>query len=101
MNKTITQTKNVTAEQLIMKDLMNAFIAEQFFHIDEQTTNMFSNAPNKIQKLYQESKQSLIYMDALCFLVEKSDRQGYQWVSGSSIYKKENHSWVEISSPVE
>lgn len=101
MNKTITQTKNVTAEQLIMKDVMNAFIAEQFFHIDKQTTNMLSNAPNTIQKLYHESKHSLIYTGALCFLVEKSYRQGYQWVSGSSIYKKEDHSWVEISSPVE
>ncbi|MGG3448356.1 IucA/IucC family protein [Domibacillus aminovorans] len=101
MNKTITQTKNATAEQLIMTDVMNAFIAEQFFHIDEQTTNMLSNAPDTIQKLYHKSKQSLIYMDALCFLVKKSYRQGYQWVSGSSIYKKEDRSWVEISSPVE
>ncbi|MDM5188092.1 hypothetical protein QUF99_12400 [Bacillus sp. DX4.1] len=86
MNKTITQSKRVTAEQLIMKDLMNAFIAEQFFHIDEHTTKMLSTVPNVIQNLYLESEQALIYIDELCFLVEKSYRQGYQWVSGSSIY---------------
>lgn len=54
-----------------MKDLMNAFIAEQFFHIDEHTTKMLSTVPNVIQNLYLESEQALIYIDELCFLVEK------------------------------
>jgi siderophore synthetase component len=101
MNKTITQSNSVTAEQIIMKDLMNAFIVEQFFDINEYTIKMFSNAPNVIQNLYPECEQTLIYIDKLCFLLEKGYRQGYQWVSGSSIYKKEDHGWVEISSPVD
>lgn len=101
MNRTITQSKNVAAEQLIMKDLMNAFIAEQFFYIDEHTTKMLSTAPNVIQNLYPEFEQTLIYIDELCFLIEKGYRQGYQWVTDSSIYKKEGHNWVKISSPLE
>jgi siderophore synthetase component len=101
MSKTITQSKSVTAEQLITKDLMNAFIVEQFFTIDEYTTKMLSTAPNVIQDLYPEFDQTLIYIDELCFLIEKGYRQGYQWVSDSSIYKKENNGWVEISSPIE
>ncbi|WP_017728875.1 IucA/IucC family protein [Halalkalibacterium ligniniphilum] len=101
MNETITQSKSVTAKQLIIKDLMNVFIAEDFFTINEHTTKMVFDAPNIIQKLYPECEQTLIYIDKLCFLLEKGYRQGYQWVSGSSIYKKENHDWVEISSPLE
>ena len=101
MENTIIQKQSATAEQIIMKDLMNSFIAEQFFYLNEHTTKVLADAPNVIQNLYPEFNQTLIYIDKLCFLMEKSYRQGYQWVSGSSIYKKENHDWVEISSPVE
>ncbi|MGE8080816.1 IucA/IucC family protein [Peribacillus loiseleuriae] len=103
MNKTITKSNSVTAEQLIMKDLMNTFIAERFFSINEQTTNILSTSPNVIRQLYleNENETNLIYIDELCFLIEKSFRQGYQWVSDSSIYKKRKNDWVEISSPIE
>ncbi|NYF26102.1 IucA/IucC family protein [Sporosarcina sp. JAI121] len=100
MNQTITQTKRATAEQLIMKDLMNAFIAEQFFTIDEHTSKSFTTAPSAIQNLYLEFQQPLIYVDEFCFLIEEGHRQGYQWVADSSIYRKENEDWVEISSPM-
>lgn len=101
MNNTIIQSNRVTAEQVVMKDLMDAFIAEQFFQINEHTTQMLSDASNVIQTLYAEFEQALIYMDELCFLIEKGTRQGYQWVAGSSIYKKEDDGWAEISSPEE
>lgn len=101
MNKTITLSKPMTAEQLIMKDLINAFIAEQFFHIDEHTAGMLSNAPKGIQNLYSGFEQTFIYIADLCFLMEKSYRQGYQWVLGSPIYKKADEDWTEIHSPIE
>ncbi|PLR83307.1 hypothetical protein, partial [Bacillus sp. V33-4] len=53
MEKTITQLQSVTAEQIITQDLMNAFIAEQFFYIDKHTTKMLSDVPNVIQGLSQ------------------------------------------------
>ncbi|PLR80939.1 IucA/IucC family protein, partial [Bacillus sp. V33-4] len=71
-------------------------------YLDEKGNNSPTNILLiLIQELYPEFKQTLVYIDKLCFLMEKSYRQGYQWVSGSSIYKKENHDWVAISSPIE
>ncbi|GLB60907.1 IucA/IucC family protein [Cytobacillus sp. NCCP-133] len=101
MEKAMIQKQSITAEQIITQDLMNAFIAEQFFLIDKQTTKMLEEAPTGIQQLYPAFKQTLVYIDNLCFLLEKSYRQGYQWVSGSSIYKKEDQDWVEITSTIE
>lgn len=101
MEKTIIQKQNVTAEQIITQDLMNAFIAEQFFNIDHHAPRTLEDAPNVIRDLYPEFKKTMVYIDNLCFLMEKSNRQGYQWVSGSSIYKKEGEDWVEMTSLME
>jgi staphyloferrin B synthase len=97
----ITKIVNLTAEQIIMKDLINAFIAERLFQINEHTTTKILNAPTEIQNLYKEYNQGWIYLDEICFLIENSYRQGYQWITGSNIYRKEGNDWVEISSPLE
>ena len=101
MNKTITRSKSVTAEQLIMKDLMDAFIAEQFFNIDQHTKMMLSTAPGVIQKLYPDTEQTLIYIDKLCFIIEEGYRQEFQWVSDTPIYMMKDLDWVEIRTPLE
>ncbi|WP_083566581.1 IucA/IucC family protein [Domibacillus mangrovi] len=100
MKQTITPLNNITAEQVILKDLMNTFIAEQFFTIDEQTDNRLSDAPNSIQHLFSGYEQSFVYIGEICFLIKNSYRQGWQWVTGSPIYIKEKGDWLEISSPL-
>ncbi|XEC94529.1 IucA/IucC family protein [Paenibacillus tarimensis] len=102
MNRSITVSRIRTAEQRIMKDLMDAFIAEQFFRIDENAVIRLSAAPYEVQKLYSEHEQARVYVgEQLCFLLEKCYKQGYQWVSGSPIYYRENQVWVEFDSPVD
>lgn len=101
MNLSIAQSQGQTAELRIMKDLMDAFLAEQFFIIDADTVTELSAAPEFMQRLYPDYGQASVYIGGICFLIEKCYKQGYQWVKGSPIYKKDNPGWVEVASPVE
>ncbi|QGQ99110.1 IucA/IucC family siderophore biosynthesis protein [Paenibacillus psychroresistens] len=101
MIRSITQIRNRTAEQRVRKDLMDAWIAEQFFVFDTQTTMKLSDVPELAQQLYPEYERALIYVGKICFLIEDSYRQGYQWMTDSPIYLKVNDSWNEIQSPIE
>ena len=101
MNLSITQSQGKTAELRIMKDLLDAFLAEQFFIIDAGTVTELSAAPELIQKLYPAYGQASVYIGEICFLIETCYKQGFQWVAGSPIYKKSNPDWVEVASPAE
>ncbi|WP_028596451.1 IucA/IucC family protein [Paenibacillus assamensis] len=99
MNTTLTVSQSHTAVQRIMKDVMDAFLAEQFFQLDDRTTIALSAASNEWQQLFPLYKGVSVYVGNIVFLVEKCYKQGYQWVAGSPIYKNEDEKWVEISSP--
>ncbi|OES44773.1 IucA/IucC family protein [Domibacillus iocasae] len=101
MNKTITQPKNSTAEQLIMKDLLNTMITEQFFRLNEQTLKPIAEVPVEIQALYDEWQQGWIYTEEICFLVEDSIRQKHQWVQDSPVFVRNEGTWEQVDSPVE
>ncbi|MFC5703313.1 IucA/IucC family protein [Cohnella faecalis] len=101
MNRAITQSRPRAAERQIMKDLMDAFIAERFFAIDDQTTIKLSAAPDLAQRLYPEYEQAWLYVGDICFLLQESYRQGHQWVSDSPIYIRVNGDWTKTRSPRE
>lgn len=101
MYKTIIESIDLTAEEVIMKDLMDVFIAEQFFTINAATTKRLIDVSNDVQNLYPQNKEALIYVDEWCFIVEKSYRQGYQWISRSTVYSQNsNREWEIINSPI-
>ncbi|TVX93751.1 IucA/IucC family protein [Paenibacillus agilis] len=100
MNTTLTLSQSQTAVQRIMKDVMDAFLAEQFFQLDDRTTISLSAASNEWQQLFPMYEGTSVYVGNIVFLIEKCYKQGYQWVAGSPIYKNEDEKWVEISSPI-
>ncbi|WP_239618000.1 IucA/IucC family protein [Cohnella mopanensis] len=101
MDKSITQARSRTAERQIMKDLVDALIAEQFFQTDDLTTRKLSALPELAHRLYPEFDGEWVYVGEICFLMEESYRQGHQWVADSPIYRKNNKDWVEVRSPRE
>lgn len=103
MNRLITKPQSRSAEWRIMKDLMDALLAEQLLNIDAHTTRKLSAEPRLAQHLYPEceDRDLSIYVGEICFLIEASYRQGHQWVSNSSIYRKVEDNWVEVRSPIE
>ncbi|WP_229263517.1 IucA/IucC family protein [Cohnella cholangitidis] len=97
----MTTFRSRTAEGQIMKDLMDALIAEHFFQIDDHTTRKLASVPEIARRLYPEHGRGLVYVGDICCLLEESYRQGHQWVSDSPIYKKSDEEWVEVRSPRE
>ncbi|MFM9281147.1 IucA/IucC family protein [Paenibacillus jiagnxiensis] len=95
------QVQSRTAEQLIMKDLLNAFIAERFFSINGDSVSPLSAVPANVRQLYPGYVDALVYTGEICFLIEESCRQGVQWVPDSPIYHYKNQEWVELNSPSE
>jgi len=98
----MTPSKRSTAEQRIMKDLIDALIAEHLLILDELTTSRLGQAPAKIQDLYPEAEESdEVYVGAVCLLVEPSYRQGKQWMTGTRVYRLDAGGWTAIDSPSE
>lgn len=95
------QVQSRTAEQRIMKDLLNAFIAERFFNINEVSVSPLSAVPANVRQLYPGYEEGMVYTGEISFLIEESCRQGVQWVSDSPIYHCKNQEWVELNSPGE
>jgi siderophore synthetase component len=101
MNRLLSQVRGRTAKGQIMRDLMDALIAEQFFQIDDYSVRKLSAVPELAHRLYPEYDRESVCVGDICCLLEESYRQGYQWVSDSPIYKKTNEEWVEVRSPRE
>ncbi|MDP4097190.1 IucA/IucC family siderophore biosynthesis protein [Paenibacillus sp. P96] len=95
------QAESRSAEQRIMKDLMDAFIAERFFTINEATTALLSAAPSSLRELYAEDEEALVYAGEIYFLIQESCKQGYQWVLDSPIYQNIGDEWLEIQASSE
>ncbi|MFB5674049.1 IucA/IucC family protein [Paenibacillus terreus] len=95
------QVQSKTAEQRIMKDLLDAFIAERFFNINGTSVTPLSAVPANVRQLYPGYKDALVYTGEICFLLEESCRQGVQWVPDSPIYHDKNQEWVELNTPSE
>lgn len=88
------------ARQIIMKDLMDAFLVEQFF-VEKQYSRLPIQAVSKqIGDLFADyhSNEAMVYIGNLCFLVEKSFKQGEQWLKNSPIYQQNAGCWQLISS---
>lgn len=100
------------AEQRIMADLMNSFLSEQLFPLEDHPFIDFAEAPAPFRRLYKgydseehnhnvASRYRLHTQGVLC-LVETGVRQGAEWVQGSPIYEeKADGSWVLLDSPAE
>ncbi len=102
MNQLMTPSMYSTAEQQIMKDLIDALIVEQLLQVDESTTGKLSTAPVQVQDLYPEADLTgEVYVGAVCLLVEPSHRQGKQWVAGTRVYRQVGNGWTAVSSPAE
>ena len=88
------------ARQIIMKDLMDAFLVEQFFG-EEQYSRLPLHAVSKqIRDLFADHhcKEAMVCIGNLCFLIEKSFKQGEQWLKNSPIYRQEAGCWQLIAS---
>jgi siderophore synthetase component len=83
-----------------MKDLMDALLLEQFWDVDDPQTIKRVSEP-ELARLYPGYDQALAYVGEVSFLIERSRRQGYQWVSDSPIYIRTEEAWRETRSPVE
>ncbi|MEK5330834.1 IucA/IucC family protein [Lysinibacillus sp. FSL W8-0992] len=88
------------ATQIIMKDLMDAFLAEQFFAVDMYSKQSLQSVSKTIAELFSDRhyKESTVYIGDFCFLVEKSIKQGEQWVDNSPIYRRVAGHWHLIVS---
>lgn len=62
------------ATQIIMKDLMDAFLAEQFFAVDMYSKQSLQSVSKTIAELFSDRhyKESTVYIGDFCFLVEKA-----------------------------
>ncbi|CAM4483018.1 IucA/IucC family protein [Paenibacillus phoenicis] len=93
------------AELRIIGDLMNAFLTERFFRLDEGTFGTLSAAPEQIRRLYGgygDNGAIRIFAGEIAFLVEDSPRLGVQWVQDSPIFKRASDgSWAFINSSAE
>lgn len=80
------------AESRITADLMNAFLTERFFRLDEELLRPLSAAPARIRRLYgkdgEYGAETKVYAGEIVFLVESGIRLGIQWVQNTPIYKK-------------
>ncbi|MDQ8738880.1 IucA/IucC family protein [Paenibacillus sp. LHD-38] len=102
MDYVLSQTRSkAAAESRIRKELMDAFLAERFFLVNEITTGKLLEAPDDVQKHYPGIREASVYVGEVCFLVEPSYRQGVQWVADSPILKKEGEFWAVVDSPME
>ncbi len=88
------------ATQIIMKDLMDAFLVEQFFNGDTYSKQSLQDVTKEIGALFAhyQSHEVEVYIGNFCFLVEKSFKQGEQWVLHSPIYRQVAGQWQLIVS---
>lgn len=94
------------AESRITADLMNAFLTERFFRLDEELLRPLSAAPARIRRLYgkdgEYGAETKVYAGEIVFLVESGIRLGIQWVQNTPIYKKTaDGSWAGLGTAPE
>lgn len=94
------------AESRITADLLNAFLTERFFRLDEELLRPLSAAPARIRRLYGEDgeygDETKVYAGEIVFLVESGIRLGIQWVQNTPIYKKNaDGSWAGLGTAPE
>lgn len=80
------------AESRITADLLNAFLTERFFRLDEELLRPLSAAPARIRRLYGEDgeygDETKVYAGEIVFLVESGIRLGIQWVQNTPFIKR-------------
>ncbi|MGZ7441367.1 IucA/IucC family protein [Paenibacillus sp. TH7-28] len=94
------------AESRITADLLNAFLMERFFRLEEDTLRPLAAAPEQIRGLYGDygnyGDETKVYVGEIVFLAEPGIRLGVQWVQDSPIYKKQaDESWLGLDSASE
>lgn len=95
----------LAAERRIRQDLMNAFLMEQFFRLDEENLIPISEAPKQLRDLYPgtyggDPCRNRLYFGELLFLVQPSIRLGMEWVQESPIYQRKiDGSWRLLEAP--
>ncbi|WP_411350115.1 IucA/IucC family protein [Paenibacillus sp. WLX2291] len=87
---TAMQSGRHIAERQICRDLMNSFLAEQFFPLDQKQWIPWEDAPQEIQQLYSDQQAQgdlwLYVSDQLLFLAIDGIRLGREWVANSPVY---------------
>ncbi|MBB6451077.1 siderophore synthetase component [Geomicrobium halophilum] len=101
MNQVLYHSPAMSAERIVFKDLVNAFIAEEIIPVNAENLLSFRNASKEIQVLFCPEEDALIYTGALCLQLEKSKRQGVQWKAGTPVYGRQKDQWVWLETAVE
>jgi len=102
-NLAVAQTMDYTAaERRIGKELMDAFLAEQFFKLNEETTCRLEDAPDAVLAMYPDAPDNCtVYNGEICFLMVPSFRQGVQWAADTPILKKGMLGYTVVESCME
>lgn len=88
------------ATQIIIKELMDAFLVEQFFREEKYLKQSLKAVSKEIGDLFVDNHymEATIYIGKICFLVGKSYKQGEKWIEKSPIYRQEAGRWQLIVS---
>lgn len=101
---TATQSGRHIAEQQICRDLMNSFLAEQFFPLNQKQWIPWEDAPQEIQQLYSDQEAQgelwLYVSDKLLFLAIDGIRLGREWVANSPVYVRNTASTESDCQPL-
>ncbi|MBD3919254.1 IucA/IucC family siderophore biosynthesis protein [Paenibacillus sp. PR3] len=81
---------------------MDAFLAEQFFVMNEETTCRLEAAPSAVLDMYPDAPDNAtVYIGEICFLIVPSYRQGIQWAIDTPILKKGTLGYTIVDSCME
>ncbi|GMK37488.1 siderophore biosynthesis protein IucA [Paenibacillus sp. CCS19] len=101
MNKVLTHPATANAAgELVLHDLINAYIAEQFFEFNRDTVIPLGSIP-ELAELFPGWTESYLYTGDVMFLVRPSRRQGFEWEKGSPVYVRSEDGWLEIHTAAE
>lgn len=93
---------HIAAERRICKELMDAFLTEHFFEVNEETTCKLEEAPDAVLDMYPDAPDNAaVYIGEISFLMVPSFRQGVQWAVDTPILKKGMLGYTVVESCME